>query len=104
MSPVKSWFEQLMSRDRRRTRRYEAPRLVAYYWDGATPQAHRIRDISSTGFYLLTEERWYAGTLVTMTLQRTGSADTGSERSIAVQAKVVRSSTEGVGLSFVLQP
>ena len=93
-----------MSHDRRKGRRHEAPPLVAYYWDGASPVAHRIRDISSVGFYLLTEQRWYVGTLVTMTLQRTGGADAGSELSIAVQARVVRLGADGVGLAFVLRP
>jgi Flp pilus assembly protein TadG len=102
MEPVKSWFGKLMSHDRRKARRHEAPPLVAYYWDGAAPVAHRIRDISSAGFYLLTEQRWYVGTMITMTLQRTGGADDGSEPSIAVQARVVRLCADGVGLAFVL--
>ena len=102
MQPVKSWFGKLMSHDRRKARRHEVSALAAYYWDGGAPVAHRIRDISSAGFYLLTEQRWYVGTLVTMTLQWTGSADTGSERSIGVQAKVVRTCADGVGLAFVL--
>jgi Flp pilus assembly protein TadG len=104
MKPVKSWFEQLLSRDRRRGERHEAPPVVAYYWDGAAPVAHPIRDISSAGFYLLTEQRWYVGTMITMTLQKTGGANTGSEASIAVQARVVRLGADGVGLAFVLQP
>jgi Flp pilus assembly protein TadG len=104
MKGVKSWFEQLMSRDRRRGERHEAPPVVAYYWDGAAPAAHPIRDISSAGFYLLTEQRWYVGTMITMTLQKTGGANTGSEASIAVQARVVRLGADGVGLAFVLQP
>jgi Flp pilus assembly protein TadG len=104
MKPVKSWFEGLRSHDRRKGRRREAPPVVAYYWDGAAPVAHRIRDISSAGFYLLTEQRWYVGTLVTMTLQKTSGADAGSEHSIAVQARVVRFGADGVGLAFVLQP
>ena len=101
MEPVKSWFGKLMSHDRRKARRHEAPALAAYYWDGGAPVAHRIRDISSAGFYLLTEQRWYVGTMITMTLQRTG-VDAGSEPSIAVQARVVRSCADGVGLAFVL--
>jgi Flp pilus assembly protein TadG len=102
MEPVKSWFGKLMSHDRRKARRHEAPPLVAYYWDGAAPAAHRIRDISSAGFYLLTEQRWYVGTMITMTLQRTSVVDDGSEPSIAVQARVVRLCADGVGLAFVL--
>jgi hypothetical protein len=64
--------------------------------------AHRIRDISSTGLYLLTEQRWYPGTLVRLLLQRDGVAETDPDRSITVNAKVVRSGTDGVGLTLVL--
>jgi hypothetical protein len=78
------------------------PNLVAHYWDGAAPLAHHIRDISSTGLYLLTEQRWYPGTLVRILLQRTSVAETDPDRSITVNAKVVRSGSDGVGLALVL--
>ena len=35
--------------------------MAAYYWNGAAPKAHTVRDISSTGLYVVTEERWYPG-------------------------------------------
>lgn len=91
-----------MSRDKRKSQRYVAPCLVAYFWDGGTPQAHYIRDISFHGFYLLTEQRWYPGTMVTMTLQRTEKAESASKQSISVQVKAVRSGDDGVGFAFVL--
>jgi hypothetical protein len=102
MKPVKRWLEWLSSRERRRAKRQESPELAAHYWDGAAPSAHDIRDISSTGLYLLTEQRWYPGTVVTMSLQRVGAPDTDSDRSIMVNAKVVRSGTDGVGLVLVM--
>jgi hypothetical protein len=77
---------------------------VAYYWDGAEPEAHGVLDASMTGLYLLTKQRWYPGTVVTMTLQRAHAAATDPERSIAVNAKVVRSGTDGVGLAFLPTP
>jgi Flp pilus assembly protein TadG len=64
--------------------------------------AHDVRDISSTGLYLLTEQRWYPGTLVKISLQRNGVTDTDPDRSITVSGKVVRSGADGVGLSLVL--
>ncbi|MGB6690348.1 MAG: PilZ domain-containing protein, partial [Terracidiphilus sp.] len=72
------------------------------YWTGAAPQAHNIRDISSTGLYVVTEERWYPGTLVLMTLQRTDDGEEVSERSIAVMSRAVRWGEDGVGLQFIL--
>jgi hypothetical protein len=99
---MKNWFEELMTRNRRRPQRYIAPRVVAYFWDGGTPTAHCIRDISSSGKYLLTTQRWYPGTLVTMTLQRTEKDESGVKQSITVQARVMRSAEDGVGLRFVV--
>jgi hypothetical protein len=65
--------------------------------------SHQIQDISSTGFYLLTKERWPLGTIVTMTLQRTDIAhrNSGAERHIAVLSKVVRLGEDGVGFVFL---
>ena len=102
MKPVNRWLELLSSRERRRAARRETPNLVAHYWDGAGPMAHPIRDISSTGIYLLTEQRWYPGTLVRLLLQRAGVAETDPDRSITVNAKVVRSGRDGVGFALLL--
>ena len=71
MKSVTGWFKKRSSAEQRKAQRMKAPLLVAYYWDGAAPIAHQVQDISSTGFYLLTTERWLPGTMVTMTLQRT---------------------------------
>jgi Flp pilus assembly protein TadG len=103
MGSVRNWLKRLSSSDHRKGERLEEPLLVAYYWDGSVPVAHKIRDISSTGFYLLTTERWRPGTVVTMTLQRsdTPTADPSSERHISVHTKVVRLGKDGVGFAFM---
>jgi Flp pilus assembly protein TadG len=97
---VMRWLERLTYRERRRAARSQAPRLIAHYWDGAAPAGHGIRDISSTGLYLLTEQRWYPGTVVTMSLQRAGAPD--PERTVRVDGKVVRCGSDGVGFDFVM--
>lgn len=101
MNPVKDWFTRLLSPERRKAARRDASKLVAHYWDGSAPLAHDVRNISSTGFYLLTEHRWYPGTMVMMSLQRTGPKENGAESSIMVKSKVVRAGADGVGLAFV---
>jgi hypothetical protein len=101
--PPRSWLERWWSPDPRRAPRETLPGLAAYYWNGAAPQAHGIRDISSSGLYLVTEERWYPGTLVLMTLQRTDGGEEIEERSIAVQSRAVRWGNDGVGLKFVMR-
>jgi hypothetical protein len=100
---VKNWLEELMSLQQRRAPRHIEPRLVAFYWDGAVPEPHYLQDVSSTGFYLLTSQRWYPGTVITMTLQRTEKSDDGSRSSVAVQAKVIRLGKDGVALRFVFR-
>jgi hypothetical protein len=100
--PPKSWLERFWSPDPRRAPRDASPRLAAYYWTGAAPEAHNVRDISSTGLYVVTEERWYPGTLVLMTLQRTDDGEEVMERSVAVLSRAVRWGEDGVGLQFIL--
>jgi hypothetical protein len=97
-----SWIQNWLSSDRRRAPRHPLPGLVAYYWTGSTPRAYQIADISSSGFYVLTEERWFPGTMVLMTLQRTDNAGKNLDDSIAVQSRVVRWGSDGLGLAFVL--
>jgi hypothetical protein len=94
---------KLTSSDHRKAPRIESPLLVAYYWDGSVPLSHEIRNVSATGFYLLTGERWHPGTVVTMTLQRTDGTkeDSNTEQYISVMSKVVRLGQDGVGLAFV---
>ncbi len=99
---LRSWFDRWWSPDPRKAPRVKEPGLAAYYWNGAAPVAHGVRDISSSGLYVVTEERWYPGTLVLMTLQRTAHGDEFAERSIAVQSRAVRWGPDGVGLQFIL--
>src|ERR1700733_7178979 len=96
------WLQNWLSSDRRRADRQALPGLVAYYWTGSTPRAYQIADISSSGFYVLTEERWFPGTMVLMTLQRTDRTGKNLDDSIAVQSRVVRWGSDGLGLAFVL--
>lgn len=102
MSAVKSWLDWLTSVERRGAGRQQMLPLIAHYWDGGVPIAHRVRDISSQGMYLLTRQRWYPGTLVMLSLQRQDLAASDPHRAIAVKGKVVRSGQDGVGFSFVM--
>jgi len=106
MKSVTSWFKGLSSSNHRGAERRKSPLLVAHYWDGGVPMAHDIQNISSTGFYLVTTERWHPGTVVTMTLQRTDipDANVSSEGYITVLSKVIRMGEDGVGFEFIPQP
>jgi hypothetical protein len=101
--PPRGWLERWWSPDPRKAPREQAPGLAAYYWTGGAPAAHQIKDISSTGLYVVTEERWYPGTLVLMTLQNNAFGDEVEERTICVHSRAIRWGKDGVGLQFVLQ-
>jgi len=105
----KSWLSRWWSPDPRTapdlrdTPRESLPGLAAYYWTGAAPKAHSIKDISSTGLYVVTEERWYPGTLILMTLQTSDDVEINSENAISVHSRAIRWGNDGVGLQFIPQ-
>ena len=96
----RNWFPKAFSVERRRSKRHEWPPLIAYDWTGATLVVNGIRDISSTGLYLLTEKVWPLGAMVMLTLQRTDEVEENSENSITVRLRVARWETSGIGLVF----
>jgi hypothetical protein len=75
--------------------------LVAYHWTGGTPIAYYIGNISDSGFFLLTEERPFPGTMILMTLQRTELSGETTVDSIAVNTRVTRWGPDGVGLELL---
>lgn len=89
------------SSDPRRGSRDKSPPLVAYFWDGGEPVAHTVKNISSSGFYLDTSERWLLGTLIMMTLQRTSTDPQRPDCSVIVMSKVIHHGEDGVGFAFV---
>ena len=102
MNPGMNWFARLSFKRRRSTERHRSPQLEAYYWNGANAVPHSVRDISATGAYIVTEERWHPGTVLTVTLQSTDEyLDPRPPRLITVQSKVVRWGIDGVGFAFV---
>ena len=87
--------------NQRRAKRYTTPGLVAYYWTGGAPYSYHVGDMSATGLFLLTKERWAPGTLIQMTLQKQDGR-AGAENSITVLSEVVRWGEDGAGFNFVL--
>jgi len=102
----KSWLQKLISPDPvepRKNTRTSVPGLTAYFFTGSTPVAHTIRDISSSGLFVVTEERWYPGTLVQMTLKKTEEGVPRTEYSISLTVKSLRWGNDGVGVAFILR-
>ncbi len=53
-----------------RSQRYPLPGMVAYHWTGGKAHGCEIGDISISGIFLVTDERWFVGTVMLMNLQR----------------------------------
>ncbi|MGC9157697.1 MAG: PilZ domain-containing protein [Terracidiphilus sp.] len=101
--PPKSWLERWLSPDPRKAARAQMSGLAAYYWTGAAATPHPVRDVSSTGLYVITEERWYPGTLIQLTLRESGEDAETPVHSITVLSRAVRWGDDGVGLQFIPQ-
>ena len=101
MNGLMRWLNRLTLRNERTDERDDRLPLVAHYWDGGPPIGHTVRDISRRGMYLFTEQRWYPGTLVMVSLQREDLSEDDPDRCLMVKAKVVRQGFDGVGFTFV---
>ena len=85
--------------DKTKDHREPATGLVAFFWTGGVPEAHVIRDVSSSGLYLITSERWYLGTVVRLTLRIANG--NGPGHSICIRAEATGWGNDGVDLRFV---
>jgi len=102
MNPTNPHSESSFVEERRRAERRTSPSLAAYHWKGSTPRLNTVRDISATGAFLVTQERWEPGEIIAISLQRSGPVE--KENSFSVHAKAVRWDDTGVAVSFVLPP
>lgn len=98
---MKHWLNGFLSLDPRRGSRKQEPPVVAFFWNGGRPAAHIVKDISHSGFYLVTPERWLEGTLVMMTLQETRNNSHGEKNAVVALSKVVHQGDDGIGFEFV---
>jgi hypothetical protein len=101
---VKSWLQRWLAiepPEYRISPRESLPWIVAYFFNGGAPTPCEISNINSYGMHLITSERWYIGTVIRMTL--TDRRKPTSERSITLNAMVVRWSDNGVGIRFLFE-
>jgi hypothetical protein len=95
------WLEKFLKPEADRAERRRVEQFASYRWSGSSVTEEMVRDISSSGLYLLTQERWQRGAVLTLTLQRKGPLDPDPTRRITTQVKVTRIGSQGVGLSFL---
>lgn len=96
---VLDWFKE--HRVKGETR-YDDPGLLAFYWDGSSAGGKRVKDVSMTGAYLLTEERWYPGTILEVTLKREEKdSNHGVAPHFGLLCQVLRSEQDGIAVRFL---
>ena len=105
--PKRGWLARFLNPDpgdpRRNSNRQVVKGLAAHFFTGGAPHPHEVRDISPTGIFVVTTERWYPGTVIRMTLTKQEGGDHPSERSITIHAQSMRWGNDGVGLAFVFE-
>ena len=103
---IRSWLTQSFSeqpRQKKRAPRHVDPGVNAFYWDGGAPSARQLKDISMTGAYLYTSDRWYLGTLIELMLQSASEAgEGGSKKDLSVLCRVTRHGADGLGVKFLM--
>jgi hypothetical protein len=101
LSSPRSWF-RIPFVYRPRAERRVSPALAAFHWDGSNPRQIFVANISSSGAYLLTKERWNIGEILSLTLQRSGMLESANQRRCTVRAKAIRQDREGIGVTFLM--
>jgi hypothetical protein len=106
MKSLRSWFEKAFPAEptikQARAERREVPGLEAIHWTGSCPGLDIVRNISSTGMYLVTRERWQEGEINPIRLVYPELSDDSPDRQVTIQTKAVRRGEDGMGLSFIL--
>ena len=107
---LRGWLlpEKEEDEEPRRAPRGLEPEVIVHYWDGSVPDARHVRDISDTGAYIYTPERWYLGTIIRILLQGYPKSiredgTTVPTSSICIPARVVRHGTDGIAVEFIFQ-
>lgn len=104
MSIIRKFAARIGLGERRRDGRVRAGDLDVSYWTGVEKKRVKVRDVSPTGIYVLTDDHWLPGTSVLLTMQnahRRSLFEEDSRPEVRLPARAVRVGEDGVGLTFV---
>ncbi len=104
MSLVWKLLKRVGLSDRREDGRISVQDFHVFYSSGTKQKRLPVKDMSATGVYLQTDERWQPGTRVLLTLQRSGFLGKRSGPPLRLRARSVRVGEDGVGLTFIPEP
>ncbi len=100
MSRIRTLLAKSGLSERRKDQRMDAKGLTVSYSAGSQQKSVRIGNISPTGLYLATEERWAPGTSILLTLGEKSVFESYSRSQVKLFAKCVRVDLNGAGLAF----
>lgn len=98
----KSWIRELARPVKPRAERRIPSGFIAWQTNNPVAKPSTVRDMSSAGLFLLTEERWPIDELIPLTIEVESLLENNAEERIRIQARVARHDEDGIGLSFVL--
>lgn len=105
MSRLSHWKKALQrfgEPEHRRAERWPATGLSAFYGIDTATKPARIKDVSISGVYLLTEARFTADQAVALILRLDKEPAENSDLRISLRTRAAWQGTDGVGLEFVL--
>jgi hypothetical protein len=103
MKSLIEWFKRTFPDEHRpRALRRSVPGLGALHLTGSSPGMDDVKDISASGIYIKTNERWPPGAVNSIRLTNDDVPKDDPDHDIEIQAKSVRWGEDGMGLSFVL--
>lgn len=79
----------------------EQPKFMAYDPRDSGLRMYGVRDLSQTGMFLVTQQRWPVGSRVVLTLQRMDSASDSLQLPVSVELCVSQWAEDGIGCTFV---
>jgi hypothetical protein len=103
MKSLIEWFKKTFPDEPQpRAERRHVDGLSALHWTGKSPGLDDVKDISSSGIYIRTNERWPPGEINPIRLTCEDAPGEDPEHEIEVKTRAVRWGEDGMGLSFVL--
>jgi hypothetical protein len=102
---LRSWFEKAFPTEAAHAARAErrtVPGLEAIHSTGTCPGLDIVRNISATGMYLVTRERWPQGDVNPVRLVYPELNDDTPENQVTLMTRTVRWGEDGLGLTFIL--
>jgi len=104
LSNLKRALQRLGEPEQPRAERWPATGLSAFYGIETASKPARIKDVSISGLYLLTEERFAPNQTVALILGLDGKRGENADLQIPIQTRAAWQGEDGVGLEFVVPP